>query len=99
MQTAAAFFVLAFLLVATKSSADVPGASVEVAGSNGETREVVPVPAVPDSMAVPAPTVGDEVEKAPPDIPPGSSKAAPKGTPSIPPSERHESAGHEAHGQ
>lgn len=85
--------ILACLACAPAARADVPAATVNVADDgHGTPREVVPVPAVPDSIAVPAPTIGEEVEKTPPDTPPQAEAATPKGTPKVPDSERHDSA-------
>jgi hypothetical protein len=41
---------------------------------DGTARDVIPVPVVPDKMAVPAPTVNDEIRvpDAPEGLPPGS---------------------------
>lgn len=89
----ATLLILASLASAPAARADVPAATVDVADDgHGTPREVVPVPAVPDSIAVPAPAVGDEVEKSPSEVPVQADAAAPKGTPKVPDSERHESA-------
>lgn len=88
-----ALLILSCLGYAPVARADVPAATVSVIDDgHGAPREVVPVPAVPDSIAVPAPTVGDEVEKTPPEVPPQAEAATPKGTPGVPERERHDSA-------
>ncbi len=85
--------ILAGLTFVAAAGAEVPAAQVQMAEeSTSKSREVVPVPAVPDSMAVPAPTVGDEVQKPPPEVPPDAAKAQPKEPPTIPDSERHDTA-------
>ena len=47
-------------MLAAEQHPELPGAGP---GGTGSSREVIPVPVVPDKMAVPAPTVVDRIKK------------------------------------
>jgi hypothetical protein len=76
---ASALLATADLLPAEEVGA--PGGSMEPRrGESPSPREVIPVPVIPDKMAVPAPTVQDKIKKPgePPAVQPGDHETIPE---------------------